>query len=78
MTNASENGAAAANEDFRVRQILAEAVDRMKADKIHPTAIFLALLELVAMFAACDGEERAFALAIKDIESCAQRWKRYL
>jgi hypothetical protein len=74
MKTASGNGPTPANEDFRVRQILAEAVERMKADKIHPTAIFLALIELVATFAACDGEEHAFALAMKDIESCAQKW----
>jgi hypothetical protein len=71
---AKRDGFAEEKQDQRARQILAEAVERMKAEKIHPTAIFLALLELVAIFAACEGEEQAFALAIRDIESYAQKW----
>ena len=71
----TEKRAPVGNEDYRVREILAEAAERMTADKIQPTEIFLALLEMVAILAACDGEEHAFALAIKDIESYAQKWK---
>jgi hypothetical protein len=74
MKNKSGNGPTPGDEDHRVREILAEGVERMKAENIQPVAIFLALLELVAMFAACDGEEQAFAVAIKDIESYAQKW----
>jgi hypothetical protein len=56
MKKKGGNGPVAWNEDHRVREILAQAAERMNAEKIHPTAIFLALLELVCMFAACDGK----------------------
>jgi len=55
LMNANGNRPEWANEDHRVREMLAEAAERMKVENIHPTAIFLALLELVAMLAACDG-----------------------
>lgn len=76
MNTANENGPVAANEGDRVRQILAEGFALMNAEKIHPLFIFLALVELVAMFAALNGEEQACALATKDIETYVEKWRR--
>ena len=70
MNNETTNGkgSVARNEDFRVRQILGEAMEQMKAENISPAAMFMALLELVAMFVVCNGEKQATAMAIRGIK----------